>query len=46
MHTVGRKSLDRVNGGPISGGKRNWCVMFPENVSLVAEAPKRRNPDW
>ncbi|KAF5453999.1 hypothetical protein F2P56_023700 [Juglans regia] len=46
--TLGRKSLDRENliCQSISGGKPNRFVIFPANVSMVAEAIERRNQDW
>ncbi|XP_059438890.1 root phototropism protein 3-like [Corylus avellana] len=46
--TMGRKSHDTQNliGHSISGRKCNRCVIFPANVSMVAEALERRNQDW
>ncbi|KAG7969123.1 hypothetical protein I3843_07G015200 [Carya illinoinensis] len=46
--TVGSKSLDTrtLICQSISGGKPNRCVIFPANVSMIAEAIERRNQDW
>jgi hypothetical protein len=46
--TMGRKSHDTQNliGRSISGRKCNRCVIFPANVSMVAEAMERRNQNW
>ncbi|KAK4851116.1 hypothetical protein QYF36_012528 [Acer negundo] len=41
---MGRKSFDAHCS--FSGGKPNRCVIFPGNVSMVAEALERRNKNW
>lgn len=46
--TTGRKSVDKeiLTRSPVSGGKPNRCVIFPANVSMIAEAMERRNKNW
>lgn len=41
------RSLDKENPTrcSVSGGKPNRCIIFPANVSMVAEALERRNKD-
>ncbi|KAH7574542.1 hypothetical protein JRO89_XS03G0309500 [Xanthoceras sorbifolium] len=45
---MGRKSFDRENPArcSVSGGKPSRCVIFPANVSVVAEALEKRNKNW
>ncbi|KAA8536882.1 hypothetical protein F0562_029360 [Nyssa sinensis] len=42
------KSLEREKPtcGSVLGGKRNCCVIFPANVSMIAESVERRNNNW
>ncbi|KAF3454447.1 hypothetical protein FNV43_RR04894 [Rhamnella rubrinervis] len=45
---TGKKSVGREYHArdSVSGGKHNQCVIFPANVSMVAEAMERRNKNW